>query len=441
MPLVTRNVVIATALTAALAAAGLVLVAAGPTPANAGPPPAAPIECDSLGCIKCERGACKECKGDVCTACDQWGCGSNTAEIQGKPFGALHLGGQQNSAGFKIEPVLRKGAREYNLLVEKGEFIGEDRHGRIAGKQLEGGWFTLRSAAPIDGRAQWRVEIETVALVPFFAVRPPSNGGQASATSPEYAFAYALRLPDFKDTRKYVCPETSAWGHETHRGEDEVDLKDGGLHDGTYQVVPWQRPYFFSVLVRGETYDANKATVALQGEPAKPWFNIACAGTALAKMKLMGYDPEDTKYPTTPGQRQTTLKMITARYCGSMSFTHPGQPLVWQNAGKWFRPENHVALPLEVGDVEALWDQNGAICLNEPRRKNVWTRDEVIAACEPSRPIPRCDDYFPARPVAGRPLPGVAGSKPPPVRVDPRYYVPAGKEWVTRHITSALRVQ
>ena len=59
----------------------------------------------------------------------------------------------------------------------------------------------------------------------------------------------------------------------------------------------------------GETYDdAGKTVRADQAG----WFTLACAGSAAAKMKLMGYAPQ-TEFdgsgaPSTVAQRQATLK-------------------------------------------------------------------------------------------------------------------------------------
>jgi hypothetical protein len=409
MNVVTRKSITAIALVGVSIASGLVLVGAGARLASANPNSTdKEIKCDNV------KMTCEECDpSGACTACDQWGCGTNTAEVQGKPIGALHLAGEENPAGFRIDPVLHKNGEKYQLLVQNGEIIGKkiSTNVGLVGKALEGSSFMLHSAAPIHGQTEWKVQIDAVAVVPLFAVRSPSRRAQDDAATYEYAFAYKLGLPNGGGESPYVCPEVSAWGWETHKAPEAIK---------GYQVLSWQNPDQYAVLVKGETYDPNEATVALKGKAGQPWFNIACAGTAIAKMKLMGYDPEETKYPTRSGQRQATLKMITARYCGSMSFTENGQPLIWQNALTWFRPETR-HIPTRVpGDIEAVWNKDGAICLNRPRRTQSWPRRKVIDTCQVQNPIPipTCDDYF---------------QRPTRFMSDIDILKAAHGEWVTRH--------
>src|SRR6185436_5096972 len=88
-----------------------------------------------------------------------------------------------------------------------------------------------------------------------------------------------------------------------------------------------------AVLVIGELYDPRSAEVELRIPRPGRWLNVACAGGALSKMRLMGLDP--TRPSSSPDERQATLKMITAKYCGTTSYTENGVPLFWTSlAGK-----------------------------------------------------------------------------------------------------------
>lgn len=464
MYIVTRKTIIAVALAGASIAGGLASANAQPAPPRI---QCYPLEdkcescdeenvceaCDDWGCnyptpiddnhdysvIICPLppGNCYGCPdGQLCTECDQWGCGSNTAEVLGKKIGPLDLLGGSNEAGFSIDPVLHKGNKKYTLIIERGEIRGENNPSdKIVGTDLVGSSFRLHSEQPIGNRTSWNVKIQGVALVPLFALRSPPGGAQGNDVQYEFAFAYALELPDLTEyalkavRHEYVCPEVSAWHWETHDVRSPMTWeRDDSPHAGkTYQVLPWEQQVGrFAVLVKGETYDPDTATVAVTGSEGRPWFNIACAGTALSKMKLLGYDPEDTQYPTKWEQRQATLKMITARYCGSMSFTEAGQPLIWQNAQKWFRPLllPWWLFPEPIGRVEAVWNKDGAVCLNKPRRTQSWTQREVNRSC-PGPDIPTCDTLFPS--------PRVQLWSPFGPLGDPLRYVPRGYEWVTRH--------
>lgn len=119
-------------------------------------------------------------------------------------------------------------------------------------------------------------------------------------------------------------------------------------------------------------------------------FTFACDGDAVFKMRRLGYDPQEanTGYVTTDDHRLATLNMITARYCdpvvGTNNFTTVGTAYRYQNSQDWIV----VGSPLPAVDsseVEALWDEDGAMCLNEPR---VVARSTVTAVCGW---LPRCD--------------------------------------------------
>ena len=98
---------------------------------------------------------------------------------------------------------------------------------------------------------------------------------------------------------------------------------------------------------------------------------MACAGGALAKKKLLGYDLDFTgARASTRGESHATVSMISARFCGGDSHTQDGTPLRWQNDRQWFNLEGAGSFK-----VEAMWGTDGkAVCLNQPR----WA------------PVPRC---------------------------------------------------
>jgi hypothetical protein len=375
MQLVNRDIIITTALAATMAACGPAAVS------DTGSAPPAP------------RPGAPEGGFVALGGCDQWGCGANTARVESIPIGPLHLDGQRNQNGFTVVPELHKDGVVYQLDIERGEIIGKPRgvataaSGQtIQGLQVAKSWFSLRRGQ----EKPWQIEIEDVAVVPLWVPRPA--GGPMNAGSYEYVFAYRLKIPAAKE--RYAC-RSVAWGAaETYPDSSPKSV-------GGYRVLPWQEEGQYAVLVKGETYDPATATVARQGADGARWFEIACSGAALSKMKLMGYDPEErrTDLSTTPGQRQATLKMITARYCGAQSFTTEGQPLFWQNARNWFAAAFVGLDPGRITGVEAAWSSQGAVCLNKPRSAD-WTRAKVIKTC--GRDIPVCEQGA-SRPIGTRP--------------------------------------
>lgn len=394
MQLLNRDTIIITALAAAMTTCGPAAVAdqGGATPAPAEP------------------------EGDftVQGGCDQWGCGANTARVEGIPIGPLHLDGQANQNGFRVIPELHKDGVVYELDIEQGEIIGRPRGAgatasgqTLAGQQVEHGWFSLQ----LDEERPLRVEIEDVAVVPLWAYRP--EGGSVNAAGYEYVFAYRLKIPTAKEP--YTC-KAVAWGAVEEYPDSGPKFVDG------YRVVPWQEEGQYAVMVKGETYEPSTATVARQGADGERWFEIACSGSALSKMKLMGYDPEEQRagLTSTPAQRQTTLKMITARYCGAQSFTTEGQPLFWQNARQWFDAAFVGIDPDRITDVEAAWNSQGAVCLNQPRNPR-WSRSKVLKAC--GHDIPACGQG------SGLPIGNRANERTSPRR-DPRGPI-KGPEWTS----------
>ncbi|PCC70196.1 hypothetical protein SAMN02745121_03483 [Nannocystis exedens] len=135
-------------------------------------------------------------------------------------------------------------------------------------------------------------------------------------------------------------------------------------------------------LIVGERYDdAGKLVIANQPD----WVTLACEGEAVFKMKLMNYGPNDDfaglGAPATAAQRQATIKMITADYCGTgYSFTAQGTLVHWENHSRYVPA---VGLPDEA-KYEAVWTEDGALCLGTPRLVDP---AEVALVCD----LPPCD--------------------------------------------------
>jgi hypothetical protein len=273
--------------------------------------------------------------------CTTWRCGYNTTEINGKSLQELHLGGQANSDGVQLVGFLpplglllnwQLGV-EGDALVARGGLFGNQT---LRGAQLIGSTMLLK----LDGLLTVPVLIAGYEQVDSWA----SNGEPVAA----YALVYAdLAQPLLQ---RSVCK--------------------GTLLDPLQASV---------VVLAGERYDLDaKTVIANQSD----WITLACAGSAAAKMSLLGYGPHaeftDTSTPASVGQRQATLKMITADYCGDgESYTEDGTPLEWENQGGTVVPEG------EVGALEAIWTEDGAACLDVPR---------IVELGEVACSLPSCDE-------------------------------------------------
>jgi hypothetical protein len=132
----------------------------------------------------------------------------------------------------------------------------------------------------------------------------------------------------------------------------------------------------------------------------------AGAWTADGRVGSDGLPP----YYTTIAERQAMLKMFTADYCGAgRSFTVDGQDLHYGDANHWYPGTPSLdhsggVIPSGTGSVEALWDDKGAVCLDEPRPARIppdarsmggdpVKRDLVMTACAgtvPQHNLPKC---------------------------------------------------
>lgn len=145
-----------------------------------------------------------------------------------------------------------------------------------------------------------------------------------------------------------------------------------------------------ALLVAGELYDPRDATVvAVPAAQRARWFNIACASSGVAKMRLLGLDPAIAD-PTASGastseERQAALKMVTARYCGSRAYTVDGARFQWERAGARTSRTSRTS----GSTVEAVWGPAGATCLSRPRAaSDDATADAIRDACG----LPVCDE-------------------------------------------------
>jgi hypothetical protein len=272
--------------------------------------------------------------GEKGSSCPIWQCGFNAAEVFGSSIHELHLDGQANAAGLrilKVAPGPAAAAGGFDRLDVAGDaFVLRDARGAaLAGQALLGTHIYLGA----DGQTFATVMIASHARVARWADGAPDVD------------AYGLVYVDGHHIERNVCT---------------------GNHDSPRAPI--------ALVLGGETYDMEAKEV--RPDPEQRWFSIACAGSAAAKLSLLGYGPQSSK--TTPARRQATLKMITADYCGDgHSYTVDGTPIQWENVA------GTVELTAEPAAIEAVWTADGALCLDEAR----------IAGTEIDCTLPRCGNY------------------------------------------------
>ena len=127
-------------------------------------------------------------------------------------------------------------------------------------------------------------------------------------------------------------------------------------------------------VIADELYDPTTHAIT----PSTTSLTIACVGQAAAKLKMLDYHPRGN-YGSSLEQRETTLRMITADYCGTgQSFTAQGVRVAWSNEAGTVEP------PFNEDILEAKWGRDGALCLDYPREVSL---DTVLDVCE----LPSCD--------------------------------------------------
>jgi len=135
---------------------------------------------------------------------------------------------------------------------------------------------------------------------------------------------------------------------------------------GSEEFIFWQPacPDGSPAVILGGTWDTDTWE-----RSSTDGMTLACLGDALADCSVWGYDPNATY----TGQELATYHAACTRakpadYCGDATpHTETGTPVD-------FYDDLDIMTPESSWDVEAMWDENGAICLSEPRKLD-YTKD------------------------------------------------------------------
>ncbi len=267
--------------------------------------------------------------------CDEFGCGTNSPVVDGaaiendrrstsvpaKSFHELHLGGIPNAAGFAIVGA-RKGGIPYTLETAPSGIVARPKAG--ADRLLEGAAL-VDLVVDLRDSADWLYTLRIAATdtTPFWA----------HPQEPTRTFALT-----------YTPANQSAVQPLCRTGVNKA------------------------ILFAGDRYNSEDKTVVATGAATAGWVNIACAGTALAKLYLTRHTDASQIVTTTRGERQAMLKMFTADGCGDgRSSTVQGQPLLWADA------KGIMTFASAPASIEAIWNDTGAVCLDVARRPELAT--------------------------------------------------------------------
>jgi len=162
-----------------------------------------------------------------------------------------------------------------------------------------------------------------------------------------------------KDNKK----NSEYWPHEI-ANDDNVTTKTNPDTFSTTNISDHFLKEDIAIVIEGEVHGEDGSTIEESKQGG--WFNIVCLNDALASLDIYGIashkpDGDQDHY----ARRDAALKMITANYCDKDRYTYKGNEIEWQTragSDSWVPPTT--ASP---DSLEAVWDQNGAVCLTNSR--------------------------------------------------------------------------
>jgi hypothetical protein len=275
------------------------------------------------------------------TECPTFMCGTNSPVIANFGFWELNLppslgvAGLPNNVGMQVVEFVQ-GSQAYLPRVVGGRLFAVSSSTTLAGAALTGGWFYLRNGSRI-----FKLQVTDVSSVDAWAVTTGGNHVMLET--------YSLDWTEFVN---------GSWGRFQNLCNNPPSRESPDLLTMTGANT------YRTLLFEGDRILADKK---LDTGVDTTWFNLGCAGSALAKMALTGHTEAAHvagTFTTTLAERQTMLKMLAADYCGDgTAFTVAGQPLNWADDHNTMK---FISLPAQLV-LESRWTATGAACLNQPR--------------------------------------------------------------------------
>lgn len=268
-----------------------------------------------------------------------WAVCSNSPEIAHYGLWEASVLGQRDGRGLSLRTwggraALKKGSSTYQLYVTGGRISGRSvvsKSDWISGQGLVGAWMEV-----LDSNGQ------TLYLISITAVRSLGVTFVVGAPDPVEVYTMRWASPSAIATSFSLCNAVLS---------QTADAKMFEL----LGMMPEE-----TLVFEGDRIDAAAKTMSTTADDS--WFNFGCAGHTLAKLYLtrntIHSQPVDDWR-----QRQATLKMLTADYCGKgISFTLAGEPIAWKGGLLSDYPSG-----ANLTSIDARWTAQGATCLVEPR--------------------------------------------------------------------------
>ena len=289
--------------------------------------------------------------------CPTWGCGENSP-VMG-PYGnwwELNVNGYLNNENMKVEAFVM-GSTEYKPQVKGAQlYATHPVLPTLTGTSLTNGYFRIRTPT-----GTYRLNITHV--------NPKASSNVTYWVGPLASIeTYELTWSGPGGTGR-VC-----------ENPPPRDGLDGGVWSAPTEAI------FFT----GDRYHADSKRVThADYASTSGWFNIGCAGSALAKLHLNRHTTAGSTvgFTTTADQRQTLLKMYVSDVCGGgEAWTTAGTPLHFQQTSGWSK--------LGGGEwaFEMQWGPGGAVCMDNHRKGTLYTdpanAPNIIAYSCPDQKLP-----------------------------------------------------
>jgi hypothetical protein len=300
--------------------------------------------------------------------CPWWGCNENSPVMGPYNFHEGNVYGLENSARVRFLNFQIGGQIYEPRIINGSQLIAVSSGGTVvSGVNLTNGWFNVWTPS-----GMYRIIVKHV--------NPAAVSGTQFWLGPATGIeTYELSYTGPGSTSDRLCKNPP----------------NGRLANDNNNTIPAPLE---AILFTGDRYDVDTKRVSAVGYSAtNGWFNIACAGSALAKLHLNRHTTAGTTagYFATQPERTAMLKMYVSDVCGTgKAFTQAGVPLHWENAQGW-----DTLTGFET-KFEAIWTANGAACLDTHRLGALFMSD-ITADCGGASMLPPPCNGSVASPVFG----------------------------------------
>jgi hypothetical protein len=282
--------------------------------------------------------------------CEEFGCGTNSPEVDNLGIHDLHgmVAGAANANGFVVDEIKKFGVPYKYVFAVKGElYVSNNPPGVVLGVVPVGAASAVGASIWVHepSGSSYEIQIQKSGRTPFWA----------HITGSEWATTYDIEW----DVNVGAGTQKRNWRNVCSNPLHDNDPELGGMNA------------YHSVVFELDEIDADRKFVTQRIDSTgtnreKLWFNIGCAGHAMAKLHLTGHTTAaDLRwgFKTKNEHRTATLKMFAGDYCGTgYPFTVAGQLL------RLTDKNSYNVYPIGfMGKKEAEWSERGASCINMPR--------------------------------------------------------------------------